>query len=147
MDNPGNPRGTTSNVQVCRQGDPNCDFDIDPRRCTFHVRVCLNNTDVNLPACQPGEVGAYGLRHPGGRTARSILDPVAALAPSSRSGTHMSVINFSPPDATRDQCTAMLPLRVALSRPLAIKVQAASPTGTSDKDTVRLKCVRRLRRR
>ncbi len=146
--NPSNPRGVNSNMQVCKQGDPLCDFDIDPKQCTFHVRICLDNHDLNLPSCQPGSISTYELRSPPPRsaTAQSMLAAVAALAPSSRGGKRQNRVSFNPPDATASNCTPLLPVRVPLAHPLIVQVQATSPTRTRDKDKLRLKCVRQLRR-
>ena len=146
--NPGNPRGVNSNLQVCKQGDPLCDFDIDPRQCTFHLRICLNNHDLNLPNCQPGSVSAYELRSPPPRStaARTMLAAVATLAPSSRGGKRHNLVSFDPPDATASSCTALLPVRVPLAHTVVVQLQATSPTRTRDRDKLRLKCARRLRR-
>src|SRR5438128_1252269 len=146
VENPSNPKGRNSGVQLCKQGDGSCDFDIDPRLCTFHVRVCLNSHDLNLGSCQPDQLSTYELKSPGTRSAngRALLDAVAALAPSSRSAKRPSRIVFGPPDATPDHCTPAVPVRVPLARPLVVKVSVGSPTGTRDKDRLRLKCVRKL---
>ena len=146
--NPNNPRGVNSNVQVCKQGDPLCDFDIDPRQCTFHLRICLDNHDLNLPSCQPGSVSTYELRSPPPRSAaaQTMLTAVAALAPSSRGGKRQSRVSFTPPDATASNCTPVLPVRVRLAHPVVVQVQATSPTRIRDRDKLRLKCVRRLTR-
>ena len=146
VENPSNPKGRNSGVQLCKQGDGSCDFDIDPRLCTFHVRVCLNSHDLNLGSCQPDQLSTYELKSPGARSAngRALLDAVAALAPSSRSAKRPSRIVFGPPDATPDHCTPAVPVRVPLGRPLVVKVSVGSPTGTRDKDRLRLKCVRKL---
>src|SRR5207249_9825432 len=84
VENPRNPRGRTARVQVCSEGDPACDFDADPGQCTFHVRICLNNTDVNIPACTPGEVTTYELRGLPSQTAEPLLRAVAGMGPTSR---------------------------------------------------------------
>jgi hypothetical protein len=64
VDNPGNAKGVRSNSQTCRQGDTTCDYDADPAQCTFQVRACFDNQDVELPACSPMAVSTYQLRHP-----------------------------------------------------------------------------------
>jgi slime mold repeat-containing protein len=146
--NPNNPRGVNSNVQLCKQGDPLCDFDIDPQQCTFHVRICLDNHDLRLPSCQPGAVSTYELLSPPPRSAaaQTMLTAVGALAPSSRSGKRQNRVSFNPPDATASNCTPVLPVRVRLAHPVVVQVQATSPTRIRDRDKLRLKCVRRLRR-
>ena len=144
VENPGNPKGRTRGIQVCRQGDPPCDYDADPGQCTFHVLTCLNNTDVNVPACTPGEVRTYELRGLPSQMAESLLAAVAAMGPSSRAGKGQSQVSFSPPYATSDQCTAVLPLAVPVRRTLTLKVRASSSTGPPDADTLKLKCVGKL---
>ncbi len=146
--NPNNPRGVNSRVQLCKQGDPLCDFDIDPRQCTFHLRICLDNHDLNLPSCQPGSVSTYELRSPAPRSAaaQAMLTAVAALAPSSQSGKRHNRVSFNPPDATASNCTPLLPLPVRLGHPVAVQVLATSPTRIRDTDKLLLKCVRRLKR-
>ena len=141
VENPGNPKGRTRSVQVCRQGDPACDFDADPGHCTFHVRICLNNTDVNVPACTPGEVSTYELRGLPSQTAEPLLGAVAAMGPSSRTGKGLIQVSFSPPYATADQCTAVLPVVVPARRTLTLKVRASSSAGPPDSDKLKLKCV------
>jgi hypothetical protein len=146
VDNPGNPGGPNSRIQICRQGDPRCDFDGDPRQCTFHVRVCLNSHDANLirlANCEPGQVSTYQLRSPGPRSSngQALLDAIGALAPSSRSGKRRNRVSFNPPDAAADHCTAPVPVVVPVGA-VALKVRATSPAGPPDKDKLRLKCTR-----
>ena len=145
VENPHNPKGRTRSVQVCRQGDPSCDFDSDTGQCSFLVRVCLSNTDANLPVCTPGQIATYELRQPtpGSRNAETLLTAIAALAPSSRGGKRLSQVSFSPPAAATDQCTAGLPLVVPLRRMLAVKARATSPVGLRDTDKLKLKCTRK----
>jgi len=145
VENPRNPKGRTRSVQVCRQGDPSCDFDSATGQCTFLVRVCINNTDANLPLCTPGQVGTYELRQPqpGSPGAETLLTAVAALAPSSRGGKRLSQVTFSPPAAATDLCTAPLALVVPVRRVLAVKARATSPVGLRDTDTLKLKCRRK----
>ena len=138
-------RGSRRTRPFCRQGDPSCDFDSDTGQCSFLVRVCLNDTDANLPVCTPGQIGTYELRQPtpGSRNAETLLTAIAALAPSSRAGKRLSRVSFSPPAAATDQCTAELPLVVPLRRVLAVKARATSPAGLRDTDKLKLKCTRR----
>jgi hypothetical protein len=145
VDNPGNRKGRNNGVQLCRQGDRSCDFDIDLRRCTFHVRVCLNAHDLNLSGCVPGAVTSYELKSPSPHSANgaTLLHAVSALAPSTPGGKRRNRVVFAPPDGTPDSCTPAVPVQVAVGKPLVIKVRATSATGTRDKDRLRLKCVRR----
>ena len=62
--------GLPSQSQACTDGDPSCDFQPEtPGRCEFHLRVCLNNADPNLPACTPGGIGTVDVRAPRPRAA------------------------------------------------------------------------------
>ena len=62
--------GLPSQSQACTDGDPSCDFQPEtPGLCEFHVRVCLNNADPNLPACTPGGIGTVDVRAPRPRAA------------------------------------------------------------------------------
>lgn len=72
--------GLPSLSQACTDGDPSCDFRPEiPGVCEFHVRVCLNNADPNLPACTPGGIGAIEVRAPRPRAALGA-DAYAMLA-------------------------------------------------------------------
>ena len=62
--------GLPSQNQACTDGDPSCDFQpATPGLCEFHVQVCLNNADPNLPACTPGGIGTVDVRAPRPRAA------------------------------------------------------------------------------
>ena len=57
--------GLPSQSQACEDGDPSCDFQPDVSGiCEFHVMVCLNNADPDLPACIPGGVGSVDILSP-----------------------------------------------------------------------------------
>jgi hypothetical protein len=146
VENPGNLKGRTRAVQVCRQGDPACDFDADPGQCTFHLRVCLNNNDANIPGCTPGDVTTYQLQGLTSPNTEALLAPVAAFGPSSRTGKNQNVVTFSPPCAAPDQCTDVMPLAVPLRHTVVLKVRASSSSGPLDKDTLKLKCVAKTSR-
>jgi len=141
VENPRNPQGRTRAIQICQQGDPACDFDADPGQCTFHLRVCLNNNDANMPGCTPGDVTTYQLQGLTPQNTDTVLAPVAAFGPSSRTGKGLNLVTFSPPCATPDQCTAVMPLAVPLRHTVVLKVRAASSSGPPDKDKLKLKCV------
>jgi len=150
VENPGNPTGQTGKTHVCRQGDGTCDFDADSRQCTFRVRICLNNRDVNLPACEPGQVSSYDLRKPATRSkqrsvranAEAILSAVAGLASSTRGGKGFSQVLFDPPNGSADDCTPEVALTVRRGRTLAVKAQVRSPFGVKDNDKLKLKCAK-----
>jgi hypothetical protein len=146
--NPNNPRGANSKVQVCKEGDHLCDFDVAPQQCTFHLRICLDNHDLKLPSCQPGAVSTYELRSPASRSAagQAMLAAVAALAPSVLGGKRHNRVSFNPPDTTVSNCTPALPVPVPLAHSVVVQVQATSPARIRDTDKLRLMCVRRLKR-
>jgi len=51
--------------QSCVDDDPSCDLKPGQRGvCSFHVAVCLNNSDPNLPLCQPAGIGSVTVRSP-----------------------------------------------------------------------------------
>ena len=49
----------------CIDGDPTCDDDPTPGVCRFHVGVCLNVTDPNLPACGPADLEEFFVENAG----------------------------------------------------------------------------------
>ena len=141
VENPHNSKGQTRAIQVCRQGDPACDFDADPGQCTFHLRICLNNNDSNMPSCTPSDVSTYVLRGLTAQNTDTILAAVAAFGPSSRAGKGLTQVSFSPPCAAPDQCTAVMSLAVPVRHTMTLKVRATSSSGPPDSDTLKLKCV------
>jgi hypothetical protein len=74
---------------------------------------------------------------------RPLLDAIAALAPSSRAGKGGKRITFTPAIATPDDCTAPVPIAVKLGKAVTLKTAAVAANAT-DKDRVRLQCVRKL---
>lgn len=145
VDNPSNPSGVTSKVQVCNQGDNSCDFDLDDRVCTFRVRLCLNNHDVNLPACVPGDVLSYQLTKPPTRGAQKaiaddILGAVAGLGGSTRGGRKQSVVTFDPVLGTADTCTDEIAIPVRRKKALALATRTTTSAAAKDGDTLRLVC-------
>lgn len=56
---PANRPATRPRDIRCIDGDPTCDDDPAPGVCRFHVGLCLNVTDPNLPACAPADLEEY----------------------------------------------------------------------------------------
>jgi hypothetical protein len=147
VDNPTNvPRydkhGAISGVQICRDGDPACDFDAVAGRCTFHVRVCANNTD--RPACTPGpRLRSWELRAPS--AAKALKRPELAAVRSAFNGILGAIIG----PTTLDVCsqTLAVPIQVkpsgAGAKPgsLILKSYATLFTGEKDGDKLRLICL------
>src|SRR5262249_37711836 len=139
VDNPTNASGVTNDVQSCVQGDGACDFDVSRKRCTFHVRVCLNNHDVALPACTPSGTATYELKGTiAGAIRKTILDAVGALAPSTRGGKSRRQVAFTAPVVDTDQCTDRLAIPVSLGKTVSLKVVSTTATGSLDTDKLKL---------
>ena len=144
VDNPGNPGGVTSATQICRQGDASCDVDTNAKRCTFRVRVCLAMHDANLPSCVPSALSSVTLLKPRpSASIRPLLNATEVLAPSSRSGKGGKRITFTPAITTTDECTREIQVAVKLAKATTLKTAAVVANGT-DKDRIRLQCVRKL---
>jgi 6-phosphogluconolactonase len=59
-----NPRtGFPDHKVYCQNGNTGCDFDNQDDRCTFRVRICINNQDPRL-TCTPTNVANYELLRP-----------------------------------------------------------------------------------
>ncbi len=148
IDNPANePRyakkGGINGTQVCTDDDPRCDFDGGvPGGCTFHVGVCVNNTDQ--PGCEPGvRVASFELRKPSAADAAkrpeaaAIRQAFAAVVPGSVIGT-----------SDRDVCSPPAAVPVALRGTpgsyidgrVTISARSTLYDARSDTDKLRLEC-------
>jgi 6-phosphogluconolactonase (cycloisomerase 2 family) len=61
-----NPKTNQPEFRVtCQNGNPQCDHDNDGTddKCTFRIRVCINNSDPRL-ACTPAQVASFDLKRP-----------------------------------------------------------------------------------
>jgi hypothetical protein len=136
----GKPAGTgkAKPVVKCRQGDPGCDADADPATCTMPVAVCFRHPDARLPECPLVAVDAWRLVRPtegDGSVAGAMIDAVAALG-GTRTGPS---VNFDPPLAGDEACTATQQIVVAVKAKLKLKAQA-SAGATVDPDVLTLSC-------
>ncbi len=133
--------GDPNRYQVCADNDTRCDFDGGVAgSCTFHVRVCANNTE--RPLCTPGtRLSSWTLRAPSASHAAN--NPVAAAQRDALLGIVPGSI-VGPND--RDLCSSYAAIVVPL-RPnggkgkAAIKSDAAVYTGVHDVDKLRLTCL------
>jgi cysteine-rich repeat protein len=133
--------GDTNRKQVCTDNDADCDFDGGvPGSCTFHVRVCANNTE--RPACTPGtRLSTWDLRAPS--AARAAGDQVAAAQRDALLATVPGSI-LGPTD--RDLCSPFAAVVVPL-RPngkkgkLSLKTDATAYTSTHDVDKLSFTCL------
>jgi cysteine-rich repeat protein len=134
--------GAISGTQVCADNDPGCDFDGGVLgSCTFHMRVCANNTD--LPECPVGSrLQSWQLRSPS--AAKAAKKP--ALAAVRAAFTSVPSALLGPP--LPDVCSGTLAVPVALranlsgSKPgsLVLKSYATRYTGERDSDKIKLIC-------
>lgn len=154
---PFNGRGIPRNALVCYEGDPRCDFDPDLTNgsCTFHVSMCINNTDPRLPSCVPSDLAALEVRRPSPwslvLTDKAI---VSALENQAASGFGVTVQrrntlqSAGTANSTPNLCSNPLNIVVPLkqvngmfrtSRTM-LNVQATSSAGIRDSDSLVLQC-------
>jgi cysteine-rich repeat protein len=133
--------GDPNRYQVCTDNDARCDFDGGVAgSCTFHVRVCANNTE--RPLCTPGtRLSSWTIRAPS--ASHAAQDPVVAAQRGALLGTVPASI-VGPSD--RDLCSPFAEIVVPL-RPkggkgkAAFKSDAADYAGVRDVDKLRLTCL------
>jgi cysteine-rich repeat protein len=145
IDNPANEplrdkTGAMSRAQECVDDDPRCDFDGGtPGSCTFHVRVCVNNTD--LAACTPGtRLAGWTLRAPS--ASRAAHDVVAAAQRTALSSAVLpNVVGPSARDLCSPTAAMVVPLRPGgRAAKVTLKTDASLYTGERDIDKLRLTC-------
>ncbi len=99
---PRNSLGHVPSALVCRDGDPACDLDGVPGRCTFGVGLCTNLNDARLILCRARNVLSLVLTSGTDPQAAANLAPLAGLraaapALTSRCGEFAPlVVNASP---------------------------------------------------
>jgi sugar lactone lactonase YvrE len=137
-------RGLPQPVVRCQDGDPNCDADTVPGRCTFRVAWCLNQNDPRM-RCSASGVGRLTAR---GAPGDLLVPALLQIAPAGASQAGRSV-RFNPPFMTANACTALSDVSVALRRNgrrlgtlrLTTTATGAGRPRRSDTDTVRLVCL------
>ncbi len=146
VDNPANEplydkHGAISGAQACTDGDPRCDFDGVPGQCTFHLRVCANNTD--LPSCDPGDrLQSWELRAPSAK--KAATRPALAAVRDAFATVPGAVIGPDRPDVCSG--TVAVPVAVKTSGAgskagkLILKSYATLYTGEKDSDRLKLIC-------
>jgi cysteine-rich repeat protein len=136
-------RGNFSGSQSCVDDDPSCDFDGGvPGSCTFHLRVCINNT--TLSTCGPEtRLSSWTLVKPSAKVAAH--DAAAASARAAFAGIAGVVVGPTDRDLCTDDLAVPVPLRGAPGkyRPgkLQLKSAATGYSGLVDTDKLRLTCV------
>jgi cysteine-rich repeat protein len=146
VDNPVNApmydkRGGFSGVQTCHDGDPRCDFDGVAGTCTFHVRVCANNTD--LQACTPGtRLRSWELRSPS--VAKAVHHPELAAVRAAFAGVPGAIVGPTRHDVCSDVLAVPIAVRADASGvkagSLVLKSLATLYTGEKDSDKLKLIC-------
>jgi cysteine-rich repeat protein len=148
IDNPANePRyaktGAISDVQVCTDNDARCDFDGGVAGgCTFHVRVCANNT--HLAACTPGtRLASWELRTPSAAQAET-RPTAAAVRQALLSVVPGSIVGPSQHDVCSPLAAVPVTLRGAAGAwgkgRVTLKTLAELYDGRKDNDKLRLEC-------
>ena len=143
VDNPTNvplldKRGAFSGVQACVDGDPRCDFDAVVGTCTFHVRVCADNTE--MPDCRPGSrLRSWELRSPSAH--KAATRPALAAARAAFASVPGAIVG----PTLSDVCSSTLDVPIAVRglKPgsLVLKGYATLYTGEKDSDKLKLICL------
>ncbi len=147
MDNASNEprydkRGYINGKQNCRDNDPACDFDGGVvGSCTFHVAVCVNNTE---PAeCTPARLQSWALRTPSEKQAEKRPELAAARAVLA-AAVVPSVVGSSDPDLCSPNADLVVPLRGDpggyRAGKLKLKSTATVYSGAVDTDALALRC-------
>jgi cysteine-rich repeat protein len=143
MDNPALDRkGLPSFRQSCRDGDASCDFGGTAGECVFHVWLCANNTDPNLPQCSPaaaGQVIAVDVRKPNSRDASKRPEDATNRQQLLESG-------LAAQQGAADSCGPRMEIRVPRRGPTTSGVKTFKLKGTtnrniSDSDVLKLTCL------
>jgi cysteine-rich repeat protein len=146
--NPTNPvpydkRGGVTARQRCIDNDPRCDFDGGtPGSCTFHVRACVNNTDV--PGCTPAtRLATWTVVKPS-ETQAAKSPALAVVRATLLANVPAGILGIIERDACTDVVPVVVPLRTTSGgfKPTTVKLQtrATSYDGAVDKDTLALRC-------
>jgi cysteine-rich repeat protein len=146
VDNPTNlpllgKKGGYNGTQVCRDGDPRCDFGAVAGSCTFHVRVCGNNTDVE--ECDPEpRLRSWELRAPSANKAASR--PELAAVRAAFTAVPGAIIGPTQRDVCSNTLDVVVPLKAngRGSRPgsVVLKSYATLYSGGKDVDKLKLVC-------
>ncbi len=139
---PYDKHGDVSAKQSCIDDDPRCDFDAGtPGSCTFHVRVCGNNTAQ--PSCEvPTRLSAWSVTRPSANQAAkhpwlASIRNALAIAPGTIVG---------PSD--QDNCTGEIALTVPLrgepgrykAQRTKLQTRAESYDDRKDQDKLSVEC-------
>lgn len=149
IDNPTNvpprdPRGDLVAKQRCVDDDSRCDFDGGVTgSCTFHLRVCANNTDV-AGCFAPPRLADWQLDRPSAWQAAK-RPTFAAVRDALVPAVPVAIVGPIDRDVCTDVRSITVPLRGSPGRygigTLTLKAHATSYGGDVDKDKLALVCV------
>ena len=153
--------GVPKNKLFCTDGNPGCDFDGSASNgsCTFHVTLCLNNTDARFPTCQSSGVASVEVKRPKGTSNDAAdagnLGRLEGQAGSGGFGVTVvrggTTVFAGSPNATPNLCSP--PVDIVVPRwseppgdPLKVgrkllRILTTSTSGKRVSDTLRLECL------
>jgi cysteine-rich repeat protein len=140
---PYDKRGAINSKQSCVDGDRRCDFDSDPGSCTFHVRVCANDTNIDDCAA-PDRLASWVVDRP--TVSQAAKKPsLAALRDALGAAVPGAIVGPALPDVCSDVVAVTVPLRAAPGggyKPGRAKLQSSAVdyAGRIDKDELVLEC-------
>ena len=133
------------------------DFDdTHDARCVAHLVICINNNDPRLTfgqgqQCSGADIDVFQLNSPkpdSSRTedqqnANSILAAITTLGPSTTSGNHQNVVDFTSPITSQDRCVGTyvaIPLKNGHKTKKTIRTKTTRSDGTKDSDSLTIIC-------
>ncbi len=135
-------KGGINPRQSCRDGDPSCDFDAGvPGSCTFHVAVCVNNSEPS--ECAPARLRSWTLASPNAKQAAG-RPALAAIRAAFDAVVPSSVVGPGDLDLCSPDAAVVVPLRGApgafKSGKQKLKARAEVYSGALDGDSLELRC-------
>jgi cysteine-rich repeat protein len=140
-------KGRPSRKQSCTDGDPTCDHDgTVNNECTFHVWVCSNNSDADLPLCQAGG-GPYGVGLVAFAHVRTPSFKQALKRPVDAENREklMAAATTAPVGNDLNVCGPRLTIRVPHKKPgrkgtKLLRLKATTDLNMKDADALKLVC-------
>jgi cysteine-rich repeat protein len=120
--------GLPKNAQVCVDGDPACDFDPAPGRCSMKVWTCAGGADARL-ACSATAVSSVEVRAPS-----------ALQAPALRAALVSALAAVGFPVGPGERCSARVDVSAPVGKSIAVRLRGHLANGLRDNDTLKIKC-------
>jgi hypothetical protein len=152
--------GVPKNKVLCSDGNPACDFDGSAanRSCTFHLTLCINNSDARFASCLPSGVTSIEVKRP--RATSSDPADVANLSQlenqAGAGGFGVTVLRSKTtvfagtPNTTANLCSPPFDIVVPRSADLfgdplkvgrrTVRIRTTTTTGKRVSDVLRLEC-------